>query len=289
MRPSQNIVWLASYHKSGNTWTRAFLANYFAPKGTKISINQLMSITTTDVRQDWYDKAAGKPFVGDTFDDSILLRPKVQRMISASAAGQNQFVKTHSKLDRVGPIDLILPEVTAAAICVIRNPFDIAPSYARHSVKPIDTAIENMCDPKALTASDTNIFEVLGRWDDHIESWMSAPGLPRHLMRYEDMLADTEKAFRSLLNFLRTPINDGQLRRAIRESSFKSLQKQEKEKGFRERPDGMETFFVSGKVGGWRDALSPAQVARIREAFLPTIEKYWPEMLEETADMAAKA
>lgn len=286
MRPSQNIVWLASYHKSGNTWTRAFLANFFAPKGKKISINELMSITTTDVRQDWYDKAAGKPFHGDTFDDSILLRPKVQRLISAAAAGRNQFVKTHSKLDRVGPIDLILPEVTAAAICILRNPFDIAPSYARHMGKSIDIAIDNMVDPKALTASETNIFEVLGRWDHHIDSWLSAPGLPRHVMRYEDMLTDPERAFRGLLNFLKIPINDGQLRRAVRESSFKSLQRQEQEFGFRERPSEMEQFFTSGKSGGWKDTLSPAQIGRIRGEFLPTIERFWPEMLDETAERA---
>ncbi len=289
MRPSQNIVWIASFHKSGNTWTRAFLANYFAPKGKKITINELMSITTTDVRQDWYDKAAGKPFKGETFDDSIALRPRVQRMISASAPNQNQFVKTHSKLDRVGPIDLILPEVTAAAIYVIRNPFDVAQSYARHIVKPVDVAIDNMCDPKALTASETNIFEVLGRWDQHISSWLSAPGLARHLMRYEDMLANPEKAFRSLLGFLRVPIGDGQLRRAIRESSFKALQRQEKELGFRERPTGMDKFFASGKSGTWREVLTPAQVARIRSEFLPTLEKFWPELLEETADVAARA
>lgn len=289
MRPSQNIVWIASFHKSGNTWTRAFLANYFAPKGRKVTINELMAITTTDVRQDWYDKAAGKPFMGETFDDSILLRPKVQRLISAAAGGQNQFVKTHSKLDRVGPVNLIQPEVTAAAIYIMRNPFDVVQSYARHLGESIDEAIDKMCDPKGLSASDTKIFEVLGRWDQHIDSWMSAPGLARHVMRYEDMLTNTEKTFRGLLGFLRIPVNDGQLRRAIRDSSFKSLQRQEKELGFRERPDVMDQFFAAGKSGTWRDVLTPAQVARLRAEFLPTLETYWPELLAETADLAAGA
>ncbi len=287
MSSLQRIIWIASFHKSGNTWTRAFLANYFAPKGKKVSINELMSITTTDVRQDWYDKAAGKPFQGEIFDDSIALRPKVQRMIAASKPGHH-FVKTHSKIDRIGPIDLILPEVTAGAIYIMRNPFDIVPSYARHSAAPIDRTIENLCDPKALTASDTKIFEVLGRWDDHIRSWLEAPGLHRHVMRYEDMLADPEKAFRAMLSFLGVPINDGQLRRAIRASSFKELRRQEAVMGFRERPTEMERFFVNGRQGGWREALSSSQVSVIREAFLPTIERYYPEMLAQTAEAAAE-
>ena len=30
------IIWIASYPKSGNTWVRAFLANYFSKKTTGV-------------------------------------------------------------------------------------------------------------------------------------------------------------------------------------------------------------------------------------------------------------
>jgi hypothetical protein len=275
------IIWLASFHKSGNTWLRAFLANYFAPKSGDVGINRLFDEIGTDVRQDFYNQAAGKPFRGETLDDSLLLRPKVQRLIAASKPG-HQFVKTHSRIARIGPIDLIDPSVTAAAIYILRNPFDLAPSYARHSNVDVDRSIDNMCDPKAVTASETQIFEVLGRWDDHVASWTGAPGLPLHVMRYEDMAADPERAFRGLLGFLQAQVRDGQLRRAIRASSFKTLAKQEAAQGFRERPGAMKQFFVRGKPGGWREDLSPAQVARIRTEFLPALERWYPEMLAET-------
>ena len=75
----RRIVWLASFHKSGNTWVRAFLANYFAPKGAEVGLNQLFDEVVSDVRQDFFDQAAGRPFRGATFDDSIALRPKVLR------------------------------------------------------------------------------------------------------------------------------------------------------------------------------------------------------------------
>lgn len=281
----RRIIWVASFHKSGNTWARAFLANYFAPKGAEVGINQLFDEVVSDVRQDFFDKAAGRPFKGEVIDDSIALRPKVQRLIAASKPN-HQFVKTHSKIDRLGPVELILPEVTAAAIYILRNPFDLAPSYARHSNLPIDRTIENMCDAKALTASKSNIFEILGRWDDHVASWTESQGLPLHVMRYEDMAADPERAFRSLLGFLKVPVNDGQLRRAVRRASFKSLQKQEASEGFRERPDAMERFFVRGKPGGWRDELTSEQVAQLRAEFLPALEKWYPEMLTETENAA---
>jgi hypothetical protein len=51
----------------------------------------------------------------------------------------------------------------------------------------------------------------------------------------------------------------------------------------------MKQFFVRGKPGGWREDLTPAQVARIRAEFLPTLEKWYPEMLAETKAVARTA
>ena len=36
----RSIIWLASYPKSGNTWTRLFLANYLMNAQTPVPINQ---------------------------------------------------------------------------------------------------------------------------------------------------------------------------------------------------------------------------------------------------------
>jgi len=36
-----NIIWLASYPKSGNTWLRAFLANLIADRPTPLAPSEL--------------------------------------------------------------------------------------------------------------------------------------------------------------------------------------------------------------------------------------------------------
>jgi hypothetical protein len=190
---------------------------------------------------------------------------------------------------KFGPVDLIPPEVTAAAVYLIRNPFDVAPSYSRHLAVDMDTAIDRMTDRQATQASESRILEIIGRWDDHVRSWTGAPGLPLHVMRYEDMLADTEKAFRALFRFLRLPVDADKLAAAMKLTSFKALQKQEREKGFRERPPAMEQFFARGTAGGWREDLTPQQVGRIRSEFLPMLEKWYPEMLDETRKLAGAA
>ncbi|MEM9499728.1 MAG: sulfotransferase, partial [Pseudomonadota bacterium] len=37
---TKSIVWLASYPKSGNTWTRIFLANYLFNAPSPLNINK---------------------------------------------------------------------------------------------------------------------------------------------------------------------------------------------------------------------------------------------------------
>lgn len=258
----QRLIWLASFPKSGNTWTRAFLGNYLAPGDTKLTINQLNTFTTVDVRQDFWDAAWGRPYAGQTIETGLKLRANVLRLIAQSKPNLH-FAKTHSRIDRISGCDLITPEVTAAAIYIIRNPFDVAVSYARHISASVDEATDKICDPSAVNASPTQIFEMIGRWDHHVLSWETARGLPLFFMRYEDMISDTERTFRALLDYLQIPINDGKLRRAIRNSSFRELQKQERKDGFGERPDQMQQFFVSGQSGNWRRDLSPAQTDRI--------------------------
>ncbi|MEM9061921.1 MAG: sulfotransferase domain-containing protein [Pseudomonadota bacterium] len=284
----QRIIWLASFPKSGNTWTRAFLANYLAPKGTKLTINQLNQFSTGDVRQDFWDAAYGQRYEGQPIETGIALRPKVLRLIAGSKPSHH-FVKTHSRIDRIDGEDLIPPDVTAAAIYIVRNPFDVAVSYARHLDVSLDEVIERMTSPGGVNVSATQIPEFIGRWDDHVASWREARGLPQHLMRYEDMAADTERSFRGLLDFLRIPTDMGSLRRAIRLSSFKELQKQERTEGFGEKPANMDRFFATGTAGGWRATLSPEQIARLGEAFQETLQRHYPEMMPELNDMTGSA
>lgn len=288
MQGLQRIIWLASFPKSGNTWTRSFLAQCLMPKGEIPDINNLRRFTTADVRQDFFDRAAGRPFTAERIEEYLAMRTPALKLIAGARPGHH-FVKTHCRVDLVAGVPLIPPEVTAAAVYILRNPFDVALSYARHLGIDLDGAIRNMQFEGAMNVTPRGLFEVIGRWDAHVDSWTGAPGLARHVMRYEDMLADPERAFRGLLGFLRAPVSDGRLRRAIRASSFEALRKQEREKGFVERPPHLEAFFARGEAGAWRSEMTPGQVAELRQAFLPVIERWYPELVEETAQVAARA
>ncbi len=267
---------------------RSLLAHYFMPSGQAPDINNLRKFTTADVRQDFFDAANGGPFSTDSVEEWLRVRQGALRMIAGTKPGTH-FVKTHCQAVHYLGHHLIPPEVTAGAVYIIRNPFDLAPSFARHQSADIDTAIDRMCNPDTMMGTSTGIRDALGRWDDHVKAWTTAPGLPRNVVRYEDMLKKPALTVKSLLQFLKVKPDSAKLARAVKATTFEAMKKQEEKHGFREKPDGMQSFFAKGQAGVWRDDLSPAQVGRIREAFLPTLETWYPEMMAETEEFAGTA
>jgi hypothetical protein len=143
-----------------------------------------------------------------------------------------------------------------------------------------------MCNPNTMMGTATGIRDALGRWDGHIVSWTQAPGLPRYVVRYEDMLSNPARTIRGLLDFMRVEPDAAKLAKAIKATTFEALKKQEEQLGFNERPDGVQAFFAKGQSGVWREELTAAHVARIREEFLPTLQQWYPEMLDETEEFA---
>ena len=286
MTDLHRIIWLASYPKSGNTWMRSLLAHYFMPKGQAPDINNLRQFTTGDGRADFYAMANGGTYDGQGIEDWLRVRPKALRLIAGSKP-THHFVKTHCQAITYMGQDLIPSEVTAAAVYLLRNPFDVSLSYARHMNADVDTAIDLMSRRENIMGSPEHIYDVLGRWDDHIDTWANAQGLAVHVLRYEDMLTKPGPTLRRLLQeFLRVKIDSPKLAYAIKATTFDALKKQEEKLGFVERPASSQSFFTKGTAGAWREDLTPAQVGRIGEEFGDVIAKWYPEMVDETAKFA---
>jgi hypothetical protein len=58
-------------------------------------------------------------------------------------------------------------------------------------------------------------------------------------------------------------------------TDFSRLRAQEQAEGFNEKPDkSASPFFREGRVGQWREVLSPAQVARIVAAHRPLMKRF---------------
>lgn len=267
------ILWLASYPKSGNTWLRAFLANYLKNEDTPEDINALPAFALGDMRIEPYLRISGKPAAALTRADINRLRPQVHRAIAASRPGL-VLVKTHTALATIAGVPTITPEATHSALYVIRNPLDVAVSFSHHYAVTMEQAVRAVCfKGLEIPPKEGHVVQIISDWTTHVRGWTRASGLRLKTVRYEDLLADPAAAFGAVAAFLGWAEDPARLARAIRHSSFKILSGQERERGFVERSRGAAKFFRRGGAGGWREALSPTQVETV-------VDRHGPLMRE---------
>jgi hypothetical protein len=257
------LIWLASYPKSGNTWLRALLHNYFCDSDAPYDINLLTDITTGESGAHLYRPYDPRPASRYTVEEVQRMRPRVHADLTRLRPGP-VFVKTHNASLIVAGIPLVTPAVTERALYILRDPRDVAVSYSRHLGRPLDEVIAYMAHPDAAAGgNDEKVFERLGSWSIHVHFWTRRPSPRLHILRYEDLLEDPAAGFAAILRFLGGTPDPGKLAQAVRFSAFEELHRQEHAHGFAESPGTGGAFFRAGRAGGWREVLSADQAARI--------------------------
>ncbi len=263
------VVWLASYPKSGNTWFRCFLSALF--KGeidiTKLKTDGIFSQRAT------FELYSG-------IDSRMLMDAEVHNMIAnvyieqAKFSNSLMFIKAHDAYTYNAFKKPIFPtEITHKAIYIVRNPLDMVASFANHNASTIDQAIELMNEKNGYLAGKSEGFNINSQfrqlmfdWSGHVESWTKQKDIDVILIKYEDMLHDSFNTFSNAIEKLGIKASKTAITKSIRMSSFDKLQKQEKEKGFREKNIRSEKFFRSGKSGKFEEELTTEQIDKIISA-----------------------
>ncbi|MCU0349428.1 MAG: sulfotransferase domain-containing protein [Flavobacterium sp.] len=277
----KQIVWLASYPKSGNTWFRSFLTALLNEK--EVDLNRM---ATDSVFSD-------KNYVENILDlNSDYLKPvqieQFKRIafnhLSASSS-KELYIKIHDAFtfSQTDQMPLIPEKSTKLAIYIVRNPLDVALSLANHFGEPVAKSIKKyIVNPKGGFASIHNstnnqFFQPFGTWSMHVESWLTKPNFPVHFMRYEDMKENPFETFKAGIEAIGLKFNDDQINFAIEETKFEKLQKKELEQGFKEKLIPTSNFFFKGQVGRWKEELSNEQIEKIREINEPMMRHfgYW--------------
>lgn len=267
------LVWLASFPKSGNTWLRILLSNVAAGVERPEDINDL------SLRHGIASSVA--LFEAETLvepglltaDEVERLRPGVHDAFAAALA-EPAWIKVHDAYTRLDDGAPVLGRAARAAVYLVRDPRDVAVSFAFHLGGDLAAALRLLNKPDSrVGGSPEQVRQRLNGWSGHVRSWLDQDDVPVLVVRYEDLRADTEGQFRRVLDFLRVPADAGVVRRAIAHADFAELQRQEREKGFRERVAGQSVFFRSGRVGDWQGHLDPDQVAAIEAAHGETMAR----------------
>lgn len=258
-----NLLWLASYPKSGNTWIRAFLANLIANRQAPLPLAELPQYCEDESRADLYRAHSGRAASELDIDEICALRPQVQAALAARAAG-TLLVKTHNYWGGFGEHLLHNPQVTVGGVYVLRNPLDVVVSMSHHFGLTIDGAIDFLGNEDTATDTDSRwVSQLLGSWSTHVQSWSDIDHPRFVVVRYEDLLEKPGKTFARVARLVGVE-DRARIERAIAHASFATLANIERRDGFIEASEKTDArFFRVGRANQWRQQLSREQVTRV--------------------------
>ncbi len=264
------FFWLASYPKSGNTWLR--FALLCLKEGGGVDFSKRSDFAPVAAGRAGFDLALGIESSDLTPAEILELRPRCYEA-QAENLVEPQFRKVHDAWVLTAPGEpLFPPSVTQGSLCIVRDPRDVAVSFAHHSGDEIDKVISHMGNSDAQLARQRDrlfdqLPQVLGSWSDHVAGWLAAPGMrPALLVRYEDMLADPARELRRVADYVGWPATEDAIASAVENTRFDRLRAAEERQGFHERSPVAARFFRKGETGGWRTVLTAAQATRIETA-----------------------
>jgi hypothetical protein len=251
----EDDVFVTSYPKSGNTWTRFLIANLIYPQEpvTFLNIGQLLP------DPEWQSR-------------NILAncpRPRV--------------IKSHH------PFDPRYKKV----IFIVRDPRDIVLSQHHFQIKrgvvEPGASIHEFV-PRFIEGQTSDY----GSWGQNVGSWLIArhhtPGFL--LLRYEDLLDRPIDELAKIATFLGLDRNREQLARAVELSSADHMRRLETEQAAKwivtkaTRKD--MPFMRSAKAGGWRGALPEESVAQIEAAWGKLMRALGYELVKPTQGMVER-
>jgi len=234
-------VFLVSYPRSGNTWTRFLLGNLLYPDAPVTFSNIESRIPEIYFNRDRVLRALPRP-----------------RMLKSHESFQPHY-----------------PHV----IYVVRDPRDVAISLYHHNVKarniPDDHPMTSFV-PRFVAGEFDQKF---GSWRDNVLSWVSLRGEnPNFMMlRYEEMKRDTAGALLQVVSFLehcsfrKIDSSPEALQRATELSSperMRALEKKEAASWVLTKSTRSDKPFVrTANAGGWKSQLARESVQAIESAW----------------------
>ncbi len=266
------IIWLASYPKSGNTWVKLFLSAYLGNQNSSgpFDINKMLIPFSLFPTRKLIKKFN---FDFSNFENIAEHWIQMQEYLNLGTKG-NIFVKTHNAMCTINGNKFTNKQNSLGAIYLVRDPRDIIISYSSFLKKSHDEVVATIFNSKSFEQSNIDgkqfDFTLIGSWSDNYNSWKNYKTIEVLIIRYEDLISDTQNTFTKIIKYLNKidniKIDNEKIKSCINLTSFKNLRKIEEEKGFIEKGFG-EFFFRKGKVGDWKEKLNQDLVKKIEEKF----------------------
>jgi len=242
-------IFLVSFPKSGNTWTRFLLANLRFPDqpATWANINRLIPDPTVTTKRD-FDR---------------MPRPRI--------------IKSHECFDPRYP----------RVIYIVRDPRDVVVSQY-HYHRKIRKIEDDSPMEKFVTRFLAGETCPHGSWGQNVSTWLTtSEGNPRFLLlRYEDLVADTARELAKVVAFLDLSAGPERIAQAVERSSadrMRQLEKRQPDKNELMKGSRKDLSFVrAAGSGGWRSDLPAPMVAQIEAAWGSLMQHLGYELSSQT-------
>jgi hypothetical protein len=263
----RRITWLASYPKSGNTWLRAIVDRIVRPEHP-FDVNALGETAPA------FSGLTAQFIATRGVEATLSTAGEVRRYWAAaqhaicSSSEQEIFLKTHNVAAKFDCGYFPDPNLTKSVIYIVRDPRDVAISFAHHYGRSLGRAVAALCSSWSFNFEPEQMgrTELLTSWGEHVAAWTSLKRFPVLVLRYEDLLANVGAQIRLIAGFLDKQVSEQQVRDVVAATAFEQLRRQEAERGFSEavRARG---FFRVGKAQQWREV-------RDQSVFQPLLDRF---------------
>jgi len=266
------IIWLASYPKSGNTWVRLFLNSLIFTKDTNVNIN--------DIKIEQFPSR--KYFNGitnniDDMEEFMQYCNIAQSKLNLDS--KIKFFKTHNAFWRTGIYSFTDDKNTMGIIHIVRDPRNVITSIKNHyDYENYEKALKFMEDEKNIigikgSTKEMDLPTLISSWKTHYNSWKNLTTLKSRyiLIKYEDLLKDPVNEFNKICFFInkisKLKFSEKNILKAVENTNFENLRKQEQSKGFKEAPKNNNKFFYLGPSNVWQNLLDKNIKDRLESNF----------------------
>ena len=253
------IIWLASYPKSGNTFLRSLLSSYYFSEDGMFHFELLKNIQQ-------YPNTELFENLGIDINDKFEVAKnyiKTQEIINKSS--NLQFWKTHSSFCKMfNQFNFSNLDNSLGVIYLVRDPRNVATSFANHNSRTIEETVNLMMDDLATGNEISEIEVYMGSWAFNYNSWKIFKSSKRYLLiKYEDLIGNTKQTFINIIKYinrisgLKVEINKKKINTIVETTKFDLMQKLEFKHGFNESKINENTgkkvnFFNLGPKNDWK-------------------------------------
>jgi hypothetical protein len=259
------VNWIVSYPRSGNTFARALIANYFSGLDYPLTLDEIVQSTHGEHDENIWLDLTGKPPSERKLDEEWRARPAYFARLRGMTNPHLPMIKSHSV---AGPI-LDRPAFEFMAgdriVHLVRHPCDVAISCSYFYNIDLTEAIRRILMPGLYIHGLPEIgFEVIGSWAQHTRSWMELIDVPIHRVRYFELVAKPVEVLMSIVAFLGAAPDPSRAEIAVNFCDFNRMRSEEELNGFAESSrSSSNPFFRKGQPGEWIETLTVDQARQI--------------------------